>query len=185
MKISTREIVMLTVLFLMMLGGAYYMFFYTPDSEEISRLQESINSKNTQIDNASITLLRRQALALQKDALEEEFAGIAEHLHEDFHDADVLRQLERIIMPYTHTMNIAFANRTAGTKEATGITSVRTVQVSLYTTYSNLLRILRAFEEDDIANRIINFTCGIYNDELAGAGNQEMSVSISIDYLVV
>jgi len=184
MKISTREVVLLTVLFLLLLIGAYYLLFYVPNTNEISELHESINSKTTQIDNASIMLLRRQALALQKETLEEEFTDVAKYLHEDFNDADILRRIEKIITPYTDTMNIDFANRNTGTNEKAGLTSVRTVQVSLHTTYDDLQKIIKAFEEEDAANRIVNFTCGSnYNDFSRTAGH-EMSVNISVDFLV-
>jgi len=184
MKISTREVVLLTILFLMLVSGAYYMFFYTPNTKVVNELQESINSKTTQIDNASIMLLQRQALAIQKDALEEEFTDVAKNLHENFSDASILRLIERTITPYTNTMNIEFGNKTTGTTEKAGVTYMRTVQVSLHTTYDNLQGIIKAFEEGDAANRIVDFSCsGGYNESSRTAG-QEMSVSFSIDFLV-
>ena len=183
MKISTREVVLLTALFLLLLSGAYYLFFYMPTSNEINELQENITSKTTQIDNASITLLRKQALTLNKGAIEEDFVHIEKLLHEDFSDADILRRIEKIIKPYTNVMNIEFANRNTGPNEEVRLTSVRTVQVSLNTSFKNLQGIIKAFENEDIANRIINFTCGTVYNEFPGTADKELRVNISVDFL--
>jgi len=181
MKISKREVVMLTALFLLILAGAYYLFYYMPKTEEIDKLQENISSKTTDIENASITLLRRQSLAIKKDAIEEEFNGVAKYLHEDFSDADILRRIERIITPYTGTMNIEFAKRDEEKTKKAGLTSLRTVQVRLNTSYDNLQEILKAFAEEDAANRIVDFTCNSYSNEFF---NREMNVNISVDFLI-
>jgi len=183
MKISTREVVLLIALFVLLMAGAYYLLFFVPNSNEASELQESINSKNAQIDNASIMLLRRQSLVLQKEALEKEFAGVAKYVHEDFGDTDILRRIENIITPYTDTMNIEFANRNSGSNNNAGLTSVRTVQVSLNTSHSNLNGIIKAFEQEDAANRIVNFSVSGNYSEYAGTSGQLMRVNISVDYL--
>ena len=183
MKISTREVVLLTALFLLILSGAYYLFFYMPTSNEINELQEKITSKTTQVDNASITLLRKQALTLNKGAIEEDFVHIEKYLHDDFNDADILRRIEKIIKPYTSIMSIDFANRNTGSDEEAGLTTVRTVQVRLNTTYKNLQGIIKSFENEDLANRIINFTCDNTGSEFIDKNNQELSVMISVDFL--
>ena len=184
MKISTREIILLTVLLLMLLSGAYYMFYYVPNTEEINSLQEKINSKTTQIDNASITLLRRQSLALKKEALEEEFADVEKHLDEDFYDADILRQIERIITPYTEIMTIEFDNKKPAANDAEKLTTVRTVQVSMNTTYDDLQAIIKTFAKEDAANRIVSFACSSHHDEFSIADNREMRVSFAVDFLM-
>jgi len=183
MKISTREVVLLTVLFLMLLAGAYYLFYYTPYTNEISELQEEINDKTTVLEMNSTMLLRMQALTLEKDALKKEFAGVAKYMREDFDDADILRLIEKIIKPYSSTMNIEFANSTTETKETAGATSVHTVNVSLTTSYNDLQGIIKAFEEGDVANRITNFACSSNSGGSSGTYNKDMSVMISIDFL--
>ena len=131
-----------------------------------------------------ITLLRRQSLAHNKDNLEKEFADVAKYLHEDFSDVDILRRIERIIKPYSDTMNIEFANKKSEKDAMSGLTSVRTVHVGLQTTYNGLQEIIKALEEEDVANRIVNFSCGSYNNESLRTSRQEMSVNLSIDFLV-
>jgi len=184
MKISTREIVLLTVLLLMLLSGAYYMFYYVPNTEEINALQEKISSKTTQIDNASITLLRRQSLAIKKETLEKEFADVTKHLDEGFYDADILRRIEKIITPYTEIMNIEFDNKKNAANETERLTTVRTVHVSINTNYDDLQAIIKSFAKEDAANRIVNFTCSSHYDEFAEEGEQGMRVNFDVDFLM-
>jgi len=183
MKVSKREAVLLTALLLMLIFGAYYMFFYMPNTEVIGELQKNINSTTTQIDNASITLLRRQALTVNRDALEEEFADVAKYLHEDVNDTDIFKRIESIIAPFTDIMNIEFAKKNTVTNKKAGLTSARTVHVDLYTTYSNLQGIIKAFEEEYIANRIIEFSCGGHYDEFSEIDDSKMRVSFSVEFL--
>ena len=183
MKISTREVVLLTALFLLILAGAYYLLFYMPNSNEINELGESISNKTEQLEEATALLLQRQALSVKKEALEKEFGDVAKHLQEDFDDADILRRIENIIKPHTSIMNIEFANRNTGTSETAGLTSVRSVQVSLHTNYNDLQEIIKAFEVEDAANRIASFSVsGSYN-AYSGSGGQIMRVNITVDYL--
>ena len=183
MKISTREVFLLTLLFLMLLGGAYYLFFYTPNTNEISELQENIEGKNTAIEFASTMLLRAQTLSLEKEALEKEFADVEKYLHEDFNDAEILRRIEKIIKPHTDTMNMDFANRSTGTNETAGSSSVRSVRLNFSTTYNDLQGIIKAFEEADVANRIVDFSCDGNYSGSSGTGNERMNVNLSVDFL--
>jgi len=184
MKTSGREAFLLVVLYLLIISGVYYVFFYMPNSNEINQLQESIDSTNAQIDDASIMLLRMQGLTNRNKTLGEEFADISGHLPEDVSDADILRRIEHIIKPYTDTLSIEFAVKAAGPAEDAKLTSVQTVHLHMNTSYDNLQKIISAFEDEDIANRIVHFTLSRYYSDLEETGGRDLQIGLSIDYLL-
>ena len=78
-KISTREIVMLALLFALLAGVCYYMFFLTPLNDELAGIQNQIAQTETSITAARTKILNMKKMQEELDAI---FANGEENVSE-------------------------------------------------------------------------------------------------------
>jgi len=176
-SISGREIFLLVILGVMLIGIGYYFLYFAPTMAEIRDAEARVSEKESAAANAVITVMRWAGLSLQKENIEQDFSDILNLLPESFDETDILRRIEKIVGRYTPNINIIFPRE--GARSASGATSVYGVNVDFIVSYDEFQEIIKAFAGEDIPVRIVNFSC----QNLANAERALLQIRIALEFL--
>lgn len=68
-KLSMREILMIVILSVILLGTVYYLFFYFPHNAEMYNLDNQINEADTQINDAMVKAANKKKMEAELKAI--------------------------------------------------------------------------------------------------------------------
>ena len=159
-KISTRDILMLVLMVVLIVGVSYYMGFYTPLQQELADLDAQAAAVDAQIN--SVTAKITSMDAMQKE-LDEIFARPAEEITEiaPYDNKEVVLNQLNGILQRSENYNLSFADPTI---EADG-TVRRNVSMSFSCPdYESAKSII-----EDLSN--CQWRCLVSNLAIAGGGD--------------
>lgn len=176
-KLSKREKVLISLLLVLACVAGYFFLYLTPQNNLVKELEAGIAEKTQELDAAELRLLRFAALTNESDKNLLDWAALIENIPEGFNDADILTRIQKIIIPHTDNVSIAFPDGGTALEEMT----IYPVTIGFTTGYETLKDILTSFYWEDTENRIINLTC----DKVA-TGNEEpilLQVAMTVEFL--
>lgn len=154
MKLSKREIVLLFVAVIALAGFLYYTYSYKPYQEEAARLEATIEEQRQMLDLEKLEKTQIATQARQIDELTAELEGQLESIPTGVDEPALLVFLEGAVSDLSTNHNIEFLVET----RSLGYCQINTVNMSMSTSYPNLLTMLRRLENAPYRNRILVMT---------------------------
>lgn len=173
-KLSSREMVMVVLLIVLVIGVAYYLGFYTPLQEELATIASQSSSVDSQITAASSRIARMDMMQAELDEIfarpEDEITEIAPYDNKEV----VLNQLNGILQASLE-YNLSFAEPSIqddGTVRRNVVMNFRCAD------YASAKSIIRALTDSQ-------WRCLVSNLSLSGSGNVmdgEVQVNATITF---
>lgn len=149
MKLSKREIMLLTLALVIMIGALYYNYFYSPIKNDISTLQSEISAQTQQLAVAKAQAMGMEALVKKTEKLSNDLKQQYPEFLNCFEQANILVFLNDLISPYGLKSSITFKDI-----EEKGISRIAKVHITLSTDYYGLIRILESLEQAVYYNEV-------------------------------
>lgn len=159
MNISKRERTLITIVLILAVIAAYYVFFLKPYIDDFGELSSQRTTKSVDLETKTM----QQA---QVDKLDEQIAGLTEEIEstianipQGFDQPPMLVYLEETVN--THAQKIAF---TFKHPEMDGQMTITPVTISMYSSYDGLKAILQEFSSGKYVIRVTGMRAGIVVD---------------------
>jgi hypothetical protein len=180
--LSRREIAAVIFLLTLTTGIAYYFLYLSPKLTEIGSTRGSVDTLEAQITDAQIIEAQYNLLTGQHDDLLAQWESFESAIPLTFDDSEVLRLLQRIIYPHTKEVHVTFpAYQEPVTPTLTDPARKHTVTLDFDVSYESLEKIWRAFSEETLVNRIVNYNLNRFGD--TERGGAEYGVTLEVDFL--
>lgn len=176
MKLSKREIFLLSAFLILVCAAGYYLFIFQPLNTQITELETSINKKKQDADDASLRLIQWGALTAQKNQLESDWAELEKSMPAGFDGAEFITLVKKIIFPYTPDITVKLPAQPR-TQEATEVYSVG---LDFSVTYDTLQSILNSFAESDAYSRVSTMSCAAIKNENDLSSSLNVSMTIEL-----
>lgn len=110
-KISTRELIMLVLLMVLIIGVAYYMGFYTPLQQELADLESQSAAVDAQVNAATAKIASMDTMQRELDEI---FARPADEITEiaPYDNKEVVLSQLNGILQRSENYNLSFADPT-------------------------------------------------------------------------
>jgi|GEM_PF-6078522 len=152
--LSKKEIILLVVLLVVIIIALYYYYFYRPMQEDMAALNSEIQQNQTKLDDLNT---KQQTIARAEEEILRLQSGLNDSLSDiptGIDEPELLVFIEDSVRGLSEDVTIAFN----ATPELTEYYQIKTVVVTLSTTYDHLKTILSAFENAPCRNVIMDFS---------------------------
>jgi hypothetical protein len=179
MMLTKRETVLIIILMTLLTVLGYYVLYLAPALERIAITSDLLIEKENEVAAAQLRELQYVQLELKRAELIPDLERYTQEIPLSFDDADILYRLQDIFYDFTKEINISFSENTALSNE----TAVHTVVLQFSVTQDDLIKILQRFSDENIYNRIVNYSLA----RADGFGSQGplQRVVMHVDYLTM
>lgn len=193
-KLTTREIILLSVCFIGIIGFAYYRYFFTPIESELNSLSSSINDAQQQIILLEKTVQQLPEIKADYTELTTVFEEKkSEYIMDSYNQVTMIAQLQEMIDQRATGKSVSFSEPSQQLyleeNPELGSYVVETISLSFTTTEDGWVELLNTFENTYSANKIGNFSVSPTGEEtiVDEEGNvttlpSQVSVSMSVEF---
>lgn len=174
---TRREIVLIVILVLMLGGVGYFLLFFQPIMAEIESLNATIEQREAELIDARVRTFQYGALYVRRYELQDPWEVAMTYIAHEFDVVDILQRVQEIVVPRTQNANVTFA----GSSNLGSELVVNTVSISFVSSRAGLEAVLLDLSQDDMYNRIINYSANPVNSSLGQTG--ELNVNLQVEFL--
>ncbi len=190
--LSRREMVMVIVLIIALVGAAYFLMFLQPTLGDIATAERSITRKAQTLSEALELAKQYEALGEAREGMMPDWMAYTEGVPVGLDDAEALRVIQEIIYPYNNIINVDFAesdieikplneDEEAESEDKEPVSLINRVVIEFTAGYDEINKILESFKNEELVNRVVNFTMS--RAGITETGGASYHITMEVDFL--